>query len=496
VRAARLSSLLAGALLALLAPGAGAAVRPATPVEHVVVIFQENVSFDHYFATYPNAANPRGEPAFHARGNTPSVNGLSPGLSFANPNLSNPARLDRSQALTCDQDHAYTAEQKAYDGGLVDAFVQNTGSTGSGCDPTQVMDYFDGNTVTAWWSVAQHFALSDNHYGSTFGQSTAGALNLTSGQTHGMTPALAGRVANGTLVQDTDPAFDDCSASPTVQSSARNVGDLLNARGVTWGWFEGGFRPSSRNPDGTAVCATSHPNIGGAEVVDYIPHHEPFQYASSTANPHHLPPQSTKTIGHTDRANHQYDLSDFWDAANASRVPAVSFLKAPGYQDGHAGYSDPLDEQHFLAHTINDIERLPIWPETAIIVAYDDSDGWYDHVMPPIVNRSDDPANDALLGSGLCGTPPQGAYLDRCGYGPRLPLMVISPFAKTNHVDHALTDQTSILRFVEENWRLGRIGDQSFDALSGSIRGMFDFARERPAPPLFVNAGTGLPKGS
>ena len=106
-------------------------------------------------------------------------------------------------------------------------------------------------------------------------------------------------------------------------------------------------------------------------------------------------------------------------------MPAVSFLKAPGYQDGHAGYSDPIDEQHFLVETINRIERLATWPSTAIIVAYDDSDGWYDHVMPPIVNRSNDPANDALLGpSGLCGAPPAGAYLDRCGYGPRTPLLV------------------------------------------------------------------------
>ncbi len=99
----------------------------ATPIKHLAVIFQENVSFDHYFATYPNATNPPGEPAFYASRHTPSVNGLSGALLTDNPNESNPQRLDRSQAVTCDQDHDYTAEQQAFDMGLMDKFVQDTG---------------------------------------------------------------------------------------------------------------------------------------------------------------------------------------------------------------------------------------------------------------------------------------------------------------------------------------------------------------------------------
>jgi phospholipase C len=128
-------------------------------------------------------------------------------------------------------------------------------------------------------------------------------------------------------------------------------------------------------------------------------------------------------IGRTDPANHQYDLSAFWTAADAGNLPAVSFLKAAKYQDGHAGYSDPLDEQTFLVQTINHLEQLPSWKSTAVILAYDDSDGWYDHVMGPIVSQSSDSTYDALLGAGLCGTTPAGAPSDRCGYGPRLPLL-------------------------------------------------------------------------
>jgi len=471
-----------------------------TSIQHLVVIFQENVSFDHYFGTYPNAKNPAGEPQFSAAPNTPSVNGLTPALLTNNPNLYNPTRLDRSEPVTCDQDHGYHDEQAAFDNGLMDKFSQFT--AGSGCtDKSLVMDYYDGNTVTALWNYAQHFAMSDNSYDTEFGPSTPGALNLISGQTHGVTVTPTGAtnapVDNGTIYSDIDPTYDDCSAAgTTVAMTGTNVGDLLNSKGITWGWFEGGFAPSSVT-NGVATCATSHTNVAGGSSKDYIPHHEPFQYYASTANPHHLPPSSVAMIGKTDQANHQYDLSYFWQAADNGNLPAVSFLKAAAYQDGHAGYSDPLDEQTFLVNTINSLEKLPTWRSTAVIIAYDDSDGWYDHVIGPILSQSNS-KEDALTGAGSCGTAKAGAYEDRCGYGPRLPLLVISPFARHNFVDNSLTDQTSILRFIEDNWQLGRIGDQSFDALAGSLDNMFDFSHPGDegignSGRLFLDPSTGEP---
>ena len=139
-----------------------------------MVIFQENHSFDVYFATYPRALNPPGQPAFHARPGTPSVNGLNRPLIERNPNSSKPFRIDRTQSYTCDQDHEYTAEQKARNGGLMDQFVrfdaQPPFNARQFCHKSAdgqwdtVMGYFDGNTVTAYWNYAQHFALSDNSY--------------------------------------------------------------------------------------------------------------------------------------------------------------------------------------------------------------------------------------------------------------------------------------------------------------------------------------------
>ena len=238
------------------------------------------------------------------------------------------------------------------------------------------------------------------------------------------------------------------------------------------------------------MCATAHNNVSGASAgTDYIPHHEPFQYYQQTANPHHMPPTSVAKIGQTDQANHQYDTSDFFAALSAGMLPAVSYLKAPAYQDGHAGYSDPLDEQTFLVNTITTLEQSPFWSNTAVIIAYDDSDGFYDHVIGPIVNLSSTP-DDNLTGAGACGDGTGSVYQGRCGYGPRLPLLVISPYAKVNYVDHAVTDQSSILKFIEDNWNLGRLGDSSTDAIAGSLLGMFNFTGAG-AKPLYLDPTMG-----
>ena len=185
--------------------------NPQTPIRHVVEIFQENVSFDHYFGTYPHAANSDGQ-GFQALPHTPAVDGLLPATSSSippslrhttnlltsNPNQSLPKRLDSDVVglagdaggqLTCDQDHNYSDEQQSFDGGLMDRFVQSVG-TGGGttpfgapCNRETVMDYYDGNTVTGLWNYAQHYAMSDNSYGTTFGPSAPGAINLISGNT-------------------------------------------------------------------------------------------------------------------------------------------------------------------------------------------------------------------------------------------------------------------------------------------------------------------------
>lgn len=508
-----------------------------TPIKHVVVIYNENVSFDHYFGTYPNATNPTGEPVFTSAPGTPTVNGLTSTLLSSNPNFTNtangtdaanPFRLDRTQAATADQNHAYTAEQMAYDNGAADLFPLYTGSGSSGGvgafgTKGQVMGYFDGNTVTAMWNYAQNFAMSDNAYTDTYGPSTPGALEAVSGQTNGMQIVATTKapftlstysyyINDGqggyTMINDVDPAADVCSSTKDqVWMTGKNIGDLLNAAHITWGSFMAGFDLTQINANGTTGCKrTTTSAVTGVTEVDYIPHHAWFQYYPSTANPTHARPSSVAAIGYSyeadgktkDPANHEYGYQDFVHAVDAGNYPAVSYIKAPGFQDGHAGYSDPLDEQAFTTKVVNFLMSQPDWKNTAVIVAWDDSDGWYDHAYANPTRPSFDAQADQLNGAGTCGS---GTALNgvngkpvngRCGPGTRIPFIVISPYAKVNYVSHDLITQASIVRFIEDNWLKGkRLGGGSFDATAGSINDMFDFTAAPHTAPVTIDPVNG-----
>lgn len=523
--------------LALPCPGlaqANSLQQARRAIRHVVVLYQENVSFDHYFGTYPHALNPPGEPHFTALPGTPKADGYTDKLLRENPNFLNPAngagrsnpfRLDRSQAATADQNHDYTAEQQAFHGGKMDLFPASVGHPDGPRVPGKhpgvlatsglTMGYFDGNTVTAYWNYAQHYAMSDHQFDVIFGPSTPGAINLISGQTNGVVNdqnAKGEMIPDGgggyTLTADPDPLGDVCSrtSDALVHMTGRNIGDLLTAANVSWGFFEGGFDLNTVNPNGSTGCRRNSTSPWTkVRKRDYMPHHEPFQYYRSTANPKHIRPASAKVIGtnHDGGANHQYDTHDFFDAINAGNFPTVSYLKAPAYEDGHAGYSSPLDEQRWVVSVIDFLERQPEWKYTAVIIAYDDSDGWYDHVMGKIVNGSST-AKDALDGSGKCGNgskalpgvaPATKHAQGRCGPGPRLPLLIISPWAKANYIDHTVTTQPSIIRMIEDLYLHGeRIGGGSFDAQAGGLLGNFDLSKGRPqnAAMFILDPNTGL----
>ena len=559
-----ISGCLAAAFAVATAQADDRGVRTAAPVKHLVVIFQEINSYDHYFGMYPNAPqNIQGETPFKASKRTPINNNLLTPLNVnrdfrpltgvnlltnnpnnnstapAGPNNSrsngtnaaNPFRLSPSQASTADQGHNDMPEQAAYNNGNMDGFPAWVGTAGGTAangplpPPAAVatkgltMGYYDGNTVTALWNYAQHYAMNDNSYSTQFGPSSPGAINLISGQANGFSHATNVQDASGnllhptheafgdasktssniTMIGDADPEMDVCS-NPTIDQvtmKGRNIGDLLNASNITWGWFEGGFNLQTVNANGSTGCARftlpTQPNFPFSST-DYIPHHEPFQYYASTRNPTHARPSSIAAIGQTDSANHQYDSDDFFAALKAGNLASVNFLKAPAFQDGHAGYSNPIDEQGFIVKVVNAVQESKFWKSTAIVILYDDSDGWYDHQMPPIVNPSFNPTVDVLNAAGVCNlglqqgrptrtTPLNGAAgqpaWGRCGYGTRQPLLVISPFAKRNHIDHTLTDQASVLRFIEDNWLSGERIQQggSFDTIAGSIEHMFNFDR-------------------
>jgi phospholipase C len=511
-----------------------------TPIKHLVVIFDENQSFDHYFGTYPFAANTDGT-KFYAKPGTPTVNGLYKKITKSgpvgpllthNPNEYNPQRLTHAEALTSDQNHGYTPEQKAQNNGKMNMFVQQTENStpAAGCTAVQycppgiVMSYFDGNTTTALWNYAQYYSMSDNDWDTTYGPSTPGAINVTSGNNSGAKalnpswdPTNPGQATTssaivdvnsktglGTLYSDEDPFYDGCSndnhttTGPLAALTGQNIGDLLNASHVTWGWFEGGFAPTSTT-NGLPVCGSTHENIAGVPVADYVPHHEPFQYYASTANPDHLAPSSLNKIGYTDQANHQYDISYFSDALNGkggAKLPAVSYLKAPAFQDGHPGYSDPLNEQTWLVNTVNSIEQSKYWASTAIVITYDDSDGWYDHQSPTSAHALVNGSNDSTIDTAMCEATSitVGSTNGRCGYSQRLPMLVISPWTRQNYVSGKLTNTASVVKFIEDNWLSSERISGSFDASSGSLDGrnsLLDFNTRPHFKPLILDPTTG-----
>ena len=376
------------------------------------------------------------------------------------------------------------------------------------------MGYFDGNTVTAYWNYAQNYAMSDNAWGDTYGPSTPGLLEMFAGNTNGMVPTNHGGAAQSgnalddgqggfTLIGDIDPTLDVCSAATlpggkgtTVASTAKSIGDLLNSAEVPWGSFYGGFNLQTINDNGSTGCARSHvSSVTGRTVTDYIPHHIWTQYFQTTSNPTHARPTSTKAIGYTtvpgtktvDPANHNYDLNDFFTAVGSGNFPSVSFIKMEAYQDEHPGNSNSLDAQAGFVKLVNFLQEQPDWDSTAVILAYDDSDGWYDHAFAPITQTSFS-AQDALTAPGQCGTvgvtEPLGVkglpVHGRCGPGTRLPFLVISPFAKQNYVSHEFISQASIPQFIEFNWLNNqRLGGGSFDATTGSIMDLFDFTQKK-----------------
>src|ERR1700676_2330960 len=269
-----------------------------TPIKHVVVIIPENRTFDNYFGTYPHAANiPREQswlgvpaPKFVARPGTPAIDGLTPALLQNNPNRStfagpaNPTRLGPADAYTCDMAHNYEPEQQAYDGGRVDKFPQTASGSGQGCaaDGSTIMNYYDGNTVQALWNYAQHYSMSDNSFSTNYGPTMPGHMNLVSGNTHGLVlrnaPTTNGVYVNPvdgsmTLTEINVPGYlDDCGSDAggtkkglTLEMTGKNVGDLLNEKKVTWGYFQGGFRTTtpatfdaSGNMVSPAVCGSKH----------------------------------------------------------------------------------------------------------------------------------------------------------------------------------------------------------------------------------------------
>jgi acid phosphatase len=210
---------------------------------------------------------------------------------------------------------------------------------------------------------------------------------------------------------------------PPQKSDYVTIGDSLSAHGISWGYFGEGYNNGNPTPDYCGIC-------------------DPMQYSASImTNP-------------TLRANTQHDSNQFIADAENDTLPAVSFLK-PGDDDGHPGYSTLAAFENFSARAIAAVQgNRALWKSTAIFVTFDESGGYYDsgYIQP----------------------------VSFFGDGPRVPMIVVSPYTRPGYVDHTYTDHVSILKFIEANWGLSPLTSYSEDNLPNATPGVY-VPRDRPA---------------
>jgi len=444
-------------------------------IQHTIIVYQENISFDHYFGTFGQGSNgiPAGVQLYHT---TPDGTRLGPFTPF---------RLDgTAQASTCDVDHDYASMIQMADGGAMDQYLQygndltapNPSPDGpcpsfeaNPLGPALALGYYEGTAGDAsaplqnYWRLASQYTMADNAFSGMYGPSTPGAEWLVAATAN----------TNG----DPNPAGDVCNdyGGPFMpQQDIRNLGDEASARGVSWAWFQGGF--------GTCAATGS-----GAE---YSAHHDPFQYFTSTADLTHSWAWNPR-MNFPEANRHQRDLQVLYAALDRSpiggtipQLPRISWVKASKPDDGHPGYSGPAADDAFIGDLVSRVQASRYWKHTAIIIASDETGGWWDHVSPPV------PADPhfAPLAQGQpnvsgCQYPGMGDACGEGGFGPRMPLLVISPYARRHTVDHDLLDTSSLAKWVEENYHLpplGVWGDR--DVVAGDLRGAFDFSAEDQSP--------------
>lgn len=443
-------------------------------IQHIVVIYAENRSFDNLYGEFPHANgvhNASKESQLQLDNNGDGLPYLPPVWIKGNEaDGSYPTKLDNRpfqiNALgnghqltdkTRDLVHRFYQNQEQINGGKNNRFAAISDAGGL------TMGYYDGSALPMW-KIAQAYTLADNFFMGAFGGSFLNHMYLICAcaptfadapenmrvqlDSHGNllrtarspTSALSGPpqfvadnaiTPDGYAVNTTQPAYQPSGIAPASPSSAayadthqyplppqtiRTIGDALNEKGVSWAWYSGGWNAALA--DGMQAPDEKRKVIYSKEdgTLKFQAHHQPFNYFQNFA-------PSTQQ-----RAEHLRDGSDFLQDIQTGNLPAVSFYKPAGENNEHPGYTDILSGDQHIADLITRIQASPQWKNTAIIVTYDENGGFWDHVAPP-----------------------QG---DRWGPGTRIPTIIVSPYAKKGFVDHTAYDTGSIIKFITRKFDL------------------------------------------
>jgi phospholipase C len=373
--------------------------KPAlSPISHLIVVMMQNNSFDHLFGTFPNANGLDPSAASYtqvdAKGKT-----VYPGLLT---NLA-PGNVHHTRASYIAAYHEGKMDKYAYENGDMSMDYFNDSSIGTAKDGTR-------HGVGTLWSYAQQFALADNFFASAMASEPSNGLYMTSASVgtgsdpYGFPSLDSCGVAD--FKADTSPG---ATLDPAL--TFQNVGDQMTANRIFWTWYQENFHVS---------------------CVDYVPQENSFQYYKSTANSSHV---------------RDFTMADFTRTLSSESVEAVMWIQPQPEHSMHPGAGDIANSIEWLDNLIQTVQASTIWANTAIIVLWDESGGWYDHVAPPQLSNT-------------------------IGLGARVPVLLISPSAKSNYISHERMDLVSILRFIQWNWSLGEFSNShqaTREQLSGDI---------------------------
>ncbi|OIR17896.1 phospholipase C 2 precursor [mine drainage metagenome] len=410
---------------------ANAAEPALTRINHIIVIYLENHSFDNLYGLFPGANGLDQAVYTHLQtdeaGKPYSTLPAIKDVRFPHALGNRPFPIEQyvpANEKTDDLVHRFYQNQAQINGGRNDRFAGISDAAGL------VMGYYDGSKLPLW-QYAKKYTLADNFYQAAFGGSFLNHFWLVCACTPSFPNASdnlrASLDAHGNLIKD-GAVTPDGYAVNTLQpmtmpyrkstlpakrlplQTLPTIGDRLSEKDISWAWYSGGWNDA----------------INGHADKEFQYHHQPFGYFKNFAE---------DTQG---RLQHLKDESDFIADIKNGNLPAVSFYKPLGTLNEHPGYTDILSGEKHIAEIISHIENSKLWKDSLIIVTYDENGGFWDHVAPPVK--------------------------DRWGPGLRVPTLIISPYAKRGFVDHTQYDTTSILKFIETRYKLNPLGTRDGDA--------------------------------
>jgi phospholipase C len=374
--------------------------NPVTPIKHIIIIMQENHSFDNYFGTYPtgNGTLANNLIASQLQGISGIPNGvcLRPALgSCIPPHLANDSKVT-------DPNEGQLVYEDDVNNGSMNGFAANSGP--------QSMEYFDYHQIPAYWDYAEEYGIANNYFASVLSTTLPNRLMAIEGDSQFASTDLS------------SPTFFSDLYNQLIRSAMKTIFYQLAANGISWGYFD----YFSKLP----VNAST-----------------PFDLAASIENISHF----------------------YGDLSNGTNLPAVSFVTSLE----SAGYDElPPDNvttgELWAVSVVNAIEKSSYWSSSAIFITWDEGGGFYDHVPPPKVLTIDHGFSSPLV-----------------GYGQRIPLLVISPYAKENYVSQTVLNHMSLIKFIEYNFGLSALNSNV--ANSNNLLDFFDFSQS-PRIPIILNS--------